>query len=144
MDKKQIIYFSTRNELSRIDLSEVMLFEADSNYTDVRFRGAHTITLLASLNSIELVTSNIEDTPFLRIGRKHIINMNYLTHINIQKSQLILSDNATSCTLKLTISHESLKKLKKTINESKARVIENFNASNCNMVAFTTDETSHS
>lgn len=136
MDEQQIIYFSTRNELSRIDLSDVMFFESDSNYTDVRFRGAHSISLLASLTNIYTVLSGIENSTFIRVGRKHIINIKYLNHIDLQKSQILLSDSATSSTYTLSVSQESLKKLKQMLSENKVTIIEDFKASNCNMIAF--------
>lgn len=136
MEEQHIIYFSTRNELARIDLSNVMYFESDSNYTDVRFRGAHHISLLASLTNIDAALNNIGNSTFMRVGRKHIINIKYLSHINLQKSQIILFDSVTSCTYTLSVSMESLKKLKQIISECQVTIIEDFKASNCNMVAF--------
>lgn len=136
MEEQQIIYFSTQNELSRVDLSNVMFFESDTNYTDVRFRGAHSISLLASLTNIYDLLNSMENSTFIRVGRKHIINTKYLSHINLQKSQLLLSDCATSCTYTLSVSQESLKRLKQIISGSQVTIIEDFRASNCNMIAF--------
>lgn len=140
MEKQQIIYFSTRNELSRVDLADVMVFESDSNYTDVRFRGEHCISLLASLTNIYAVLKSVENSTFIRVGRKHIVNLKYLSHINLQKSQLLLSDSATSCTYALSVSQESLKRLKQMISGQQVTVIDDFKASNCNMVAFVENE----
>ena len=136
MEDQQIVYFSTHNELSRVELSDVMFFESDTNYTDVRFRGAHSISLLASLTNIYTLLSSMENSTFMRVGRKYIINMKYLRHINLQKSQLLLSDSATSCAYTLSVSQESLKKLKQVISDNQVTIIEDFKASNCNMIAF--------
>ena len=136
MNENNIIYFNTRDELTRINLADVMCFESDSCYVNIVLRNSLTQTLLASLNNIETITSTLPYPHFMRVGRKHIINLSYLTHINIQKAQLTLADSTSSRPVTLSASRESLRLLKQNIKEKPPDTIANFKASNCNMEAF--------
>lgn len=136
MNGNNIIYFNTRDELSRINFADVMYFEADSNYVNVALRNSHTLSLLSSLNNIEAITATFPALPFLRVGRKYIINLNYLTHLNIQKAHIILSDSTSSRSATLSVSRESLRTLKQSIRETHPCTITEFKTSNCNLEAF--------
>ena len=61
----------------------------------------------------KLIAENLSDSAatFARIGKRHIINMNYVFHISLLKQSLTLSDGA-SFAYDLDISKEALKKLK--------------------------------
>ncbi len=136
MNGNHIIYFNTRDELSRINFADVMYFEADSNYVNVALRNSHTLSLLSSLNNIEAIVATLPSLPFLRLGRKYIINLDYLTHINIQKAHIILSDSTSSRSATLSVSRDSLRALKQSIKETHPRIITEFKTSNCKMEAF--------
>lgn len=136
MNENNIIYFSTRDELTRVNLDDVMYFESDCNYLNIVLRSSFTLTLLSSLNNIEAITSSIPSPRFVRVGRKHIVNINYLAHINIQKAHFTLTDSTTKHTVTLSASRESLRSLKQSIKEDHPNTIADFKASNCNMEAF--------
>ena len=53
---------------------------------------------------------------FMRIGKSLIINMNHVFYINIQKQQLLLTDNAGG-RYTLSASKEALKSLKELIEK---------------------------
>lgn len=144
MNENNIIYFNTRDELTRINLSDVMYFESDSSYVNIVMRNSLTQTLLASLNNIEVITSTLSFPNFVRVGRKHIVNLNYLTHINILKAQLTLTDNTSSRPITLSTSRESLRSLKQSIKDKHPFTITDFKASNCNMEAFFDTQNSNS
>ena len=62
--EKTIVYFNTRDEMVKINLHNVVYFQADRNYTDIYFiNGAH-VTLTTGLVNIEKML----DTPKLRGG----------------------------------------------------------------------------
>lgn len=136
MNENNIIYFSTRDELTRVNLSDVMYFESDCSYVNIVLRSSLTQTLLSSLNNIEAITATLPYPHFVRVGRKHIINLNYLTHINIQKATLTLADSTSHHAVTLSTSRESLRSLKQSIKEDHPNLITDFKASNCNMEAF--------
>lgn len=136
MNENNNIYFITRDELTRVNLADVMYFEADNCYVDIVLRSSLTHTLLSSLSSIETITSILTYPHFVRVGRKHIVNLNYLTHINILQAKLILADNTSRHAVTLSVSRESLRSLKQSIKEAHPNPIADFKASNCNMEAF--------
>ena len=109
------LLFNTRDELTRIQLDRVMYFESDANYTNVIFaNGAHA-TLLTSLVKLEdlIVQVLLERcSVFVRIGKKYIVNSDYIFQINVLKQRLILSDLKSTHIARLEVSKEALKKLK--------------------------------
>ena len=100
----------------KINLHNVVYFQADRNYTDIYFiNGAH-VTLTTGLVNIEKML----DTPklrgvvptFIRLGRSYIINPLFIFHINVLKQELVLSDTKQVQMYRLQVSKEALKKLK--------------------------------
>lgn len=112
--KKRIIYFNSRDELLRVDLSSVVYFEADANYT--RFVSVNGTTSMVYMNlgkMEELLSLRFKDAPgsFARIGKRFIINLRYVYGINTLKQELTLSDQV-SFSMTLSISKIALKGLK--------------------------------
>ncbi|MDE6380915.1 MAG: LytTR family transcriptional regulator [Muribaculaceae bacterium] len=109
------LFFNTRDEMIKVKLERVAYFEADSNYCHVFFINGAKATLLTSLVNIEeLLTERFKgDSPlFIRIGKKYIVNRQYIFQINIPRQKLILTDYVTSGTMEISISKEALKNLK--------------------------------
>ena len=115
--KNEIIYFNSRDELVRINKSDMMLFEADGNYTTLYCKFNRKYQLTMNLTAVEkmlggLTVSNA--SVFARIGKRHIINMSYVTHIQPLKQRLVLSDYAT-CSYQVQLSKDALKNLKNSM-----------------------------
>lgn len=109
------LFFNTRDEMIKVKLDRVAYFEADSNYCHVMFINGAKATLLTSLVNIEkLLSERFKDDNalFIRIGRRYIINRQYIFQINLVRQRLMLSDYACPNVIELTISKESLKNLK--------------------------------
>lgn len=109
------LYFNTRDEMIKVKLDRVAYFEADSNYCHVVFINGVKATLLTSLVNIEeLLTERFKgDNPmFIRIGKRYIVNKQYIFQINIQRQKLILSDYIMPNIFEISISKEALKNLK--------------------------------
>lgn len=112
--KAKRIFFSSRDELLRIDLSLVVYFEADGNYT--KFVSINGLTDMVCMNlgkMEELLALRFKDAPgsFARIGKRFILNLKYVYKINTLQQELILSDQ-TSFSYKLSLSKIALKGLK--------------------------------
>lgn len=110
------LFFNTRDELVRVRLEKVAYFEADSNYCHVVLINGTKATLLTSLVNIEKLLSekfSEKAATFVRIGKKFIVNVQYIFQINVLKQRLILSDYSTPGTLEISISKDALKNLKK-------------------------------
>lgn len=111
------IYFKSRDELLRIEASSVAYFEADRNYTSVilanGFKGMVGMNLAKMEQTLQ---KSLQEKAgrFVRIGKRFIINMKYVCHINVIQQYLILSDQKTF-SYRLDISKDALKKLKEII-----------------------------
>ena len=118
--KRKIIYFNSRDELLRVDLSSVVYFEADGNYTRlVSMNGLSNMVCMNLGKMEELISLRFKDAPgsFVRIGKRYIINLRYVYGINTLKQELTLSDQ-NSFTMSLSISKVALKALKEIISPS--------------------------
>ncbi len=109
------LFFNTRDEMIKVRLERVAYFEADSNYCHVFFINGAKATLLTSLVNIEtLLTERFKgDNPmFIRIGKRYIVNKQYIFQINIPRQKLTLTDYLTPGVMDISISKDALKNLK--------------------------------
>lgn len=109
------LFFNTRDEMIKVRLGRVAYFEADSNYCHVVFINGAKATLLTSLVNIEtLLTERFkgDDPTFIRIGKRYIVNRQYVFQINIPRQRLSLTDYLTPGVLEISISKDALKNLK--------------------------------
>ena len=118
-DNNTHLYFNTRDELLKVPLSQVVYFEAEGNYSAIYFRNGLQSQVLASLNTIERLISDSfklqqqdEHLVFIRIGRRYIVNIEYIYHINVLKQKLLLTDFVSARAYELNVSKEALKNLK--------------------------------
>lgn len=116
--KRRIVFFNSRDELLRVDLSSVVYFEADANYTKmVSANGLADMVCISLGRMEELLVLKFKDDPgmFARIGKRFILNLNYVYKINTLKQELTLSDQHTF-SYTLSISKVALKALKDLIS----------------------------
>ena len=108
------LYFNTRDELNRIDVSKIVYFEADGNYTDIVMVNKLRASVCMNLGEMEkAIAVQIGDGAkiFMRIGKRFIVNMKYVYSINVLKQQLVLSDY-DHFAFQVSISKDALKKMK--------------------------------
>lgn len=117
------IIFNTRDELIRVDIDKMLYAMADGNYVYIYFRNGQSVLLCMTLHTLEqLILSVIAKDKkgvYTRIGRKYIVNNNYITQINITKQQLVLSDLDVVKPITLSVSKDALKVIKQTMTERK-------------------------
>ncbi len=109
------LFFNTRDEMIKVKLATVAYFEADANYCHVVFINGAKATLLTSLVNIEKLLNDrfkAEPPMFIRIGKRYIVNRQFIFQINIPKQKLTLSDNISPVVMELSVSKEALKNLK--------------------------------
>ena len=117
MMNTKLLFFNSRDELLRIGVEKIVYFEADGNYTDIIMVNKLRAAVCMNLGEMEeaLAAQLGEDAKqFMRIGRRFIINMNYIYQINVLKQQLILSDY-DHFAFQVNISKDALKKMKDLI-----------------------------
>ncbi|MCD7721942.1 MAG: LytTR family transcriptional regulator [Prevotellaceae bacterium] len=114
MSNVKYLYLNTRTELYRIETASLAYFEADGNYTSFYLRNQKRGTVTMNLARMqELLDERMKgDTgTFARVGKRHIINLAYVYHIDLPRQRLTLSDGCGfTCTL--DISKEALRQLK--------------------------------
>ncbi len=111
--------FSTSGELIRVPSEAVVIITADGNYSVVSLADGSEYVVNLQLGQIErklmdFVTDN--DNRFIRIGKKLIVNREYISYINPTRQKLIVSDCRTF-KHEATASREALKALKEYLEQ---------------------------
>lgn len=108
------LYLNSRDEFYKIDISKIAYFESDGNYTNFVLCNKLKGVVLMNLAQMQTVLSDTlkeEASIFARIGKRFIINLNYVYHIEVLRQKLTLSDGEVFA-YQLPVSKEALKKLK--------------------------------
>lgn len=112
--KKRFLHLNSRDEFLRIDISKIVYFEADGNYTNIvlanQLKGVVCMNL-AHMQQVLVDTLKEDASVFARIGKKHIINYSYVYQISVLNQKLTLSDGE-NFVYRLDVSKDALKKLK--------------------------------
>ena len=112
-----LIIFNSRDQLLRIDMNEIVYFEGDGNLTYIVTSNKMKGTVSMNLGKMEefLATQYGKKASFfMRVGKKFIINMNYIYLINVAKQNLVLSDYR-NFSFQVPVSKEALKKVKELV-----------------------------
>ena len=108
------LHLNTRDELLRVDISKIVYFEGDGNYTNIVLSNQLKGVVCMNLAHMQQVLSNRlkeHASVFARVGEKYIINHTYVYQINVLKQKLVLSDGE-NFVYTLDISKDALKNLK--------------------------------
>lgn len=99
-----VICFSVYGELYRIDLEKVMYFQSDDHYTHIYFLSGFHCLIPFGLSKVESAIDEAlgESKYHLRLGRKFIINLKAVFHVNALKQSVIFTDDkGTTATIYL-------------------------------------------
>ena len=116
------LLFNTRDELTRVNLAYVAYFEADGNYTHIMFSNGCKVMLLVSLARIEHLIDDVlkgQVQPFIRIGKRYIVNSSFIFQINVLKQKLLLANFRSPHVFTLSVSKEALRTLKELYTQHK-------------------------
>ena len=115
MISDDIIIFNSRDELLRIDINKIVYFEGDGNYTNIvtinKLKGAVVGMNLSKLEDFLAQQVGSRAARFLRLGKRFIINLDYVYQINVIKQYIVLSDY-DHFAYQIGVSKDALKKLK--------------------------------
>ena len=112
--KNVYLHLNTRDEFLRIDISKIVYFEADGNYTNIVLTNNLKGVVCMNLARMQQVLSKRlkeHASVFARVGKKYIINHTHVYQINVLKQKLVLSDGENFI-YQLNISKDALKNLK--------------------------------
>lgn len=118
------LFINSRDELRILELNDVVYMKASGNYTDFHFRNMQTISEISCLSYFEQQISMLYGaipSPFLRVGRSYLVNINYITNINIQRQSIKFSTTEA-----LTLPKHRIRQLKEHI----VRIQENHSDNN--------------
>lgn len=108
------LFLNSRDELLRLDIHNIVYFEADGNYTNIisanKLKGV-VCTNLAQMQKMLSERLKEDAAVFARVGKKYIINLSHIYAINTIRQYAILSDGATF-SYQLNIGKDALKELK--------------------------------
>ncbi len=120
---KKYLYLNSRDEFYKVDISKIVYFEADGNYTNFVLCNKLKGVVLMNLSQMQTVLTESlkeEASIFARIGKRFIINLNFVYHIEVLRQKLTLSDGEVFA-YQLPVSKEALKKLKDLYIKSVAK-----------------------
>ena len=114
---QQRIYFNSRDKLIRLDVQKIVYFEGDGNYSYIVTANRQKVCITLNLaHTEEALAAQLGSNArqFMRIGKRFIVNMNYIYQIDIQKQSLILSD-CEHFLFQMPVSKEALKTVKELV-----------------------------
>jgi DNA-binding LytR/AlgR family response regulator len=126
---KKYLYLNSRDEFYRIDITKIVYFEADGNYTNVVLNNKVKGTVCMNLARMQqILSTNLQKSAsiFVRIGKKYIINVTYVYHIAILRQTLELSDGE-NFNYSLNISKDALKGLREMFVNGLGTTVEDMN-----------------
>lgn len=114
MNKTKYLYLNSRDEFFRVDITKIIYFESDGNYTNIILNNKMKATVCMNLAQMQSILSeSLKEAAgtFARIGKRHIINLTYVYQIAILRQKLVLSDGE-NFEYQISVSKDALKKLR--------------------------------
>lgn len=114
MNKTKYLYLNSRDEFFRVDITKIVYFESDGNYTNIILNNKMRATVCMNLAQMQSILSeSLKEAAgtFARIGKRHIINLTYVYQIAILRQKLVLSDGE-NFEYQINVSKDALKKLR--------------------------------
>lgn len=121
----KFLYINTRDELHRIDCTKIVYMEGNGNYTTIVLINKIKVSVCKNLAEMQrLISNSLQELAcsFIRIGKRFIVNVNYIHHINVPRQSLVVTDGVHFA-FQLGISSAALKQLKVLMVEN-ARMIQ--------------------
>lgn len=129
------IYFSTRDELIKVNFSDVMYIKADGNYSVICMKSGRKLSLLSSLNEIKKLLDEALPNSFFVVGRSHIVNIQYVSQINSVRKTIVVADDNTKESMTLHVSKHSVTQLMEVLKTDIGKDIDIFVPKNGNLKA---------
>lgn len=108
---------TTSSEIIRISTNEIVFIKGDGNYSDIHLCNGKKENVICQLHNLMDKLSNLQDSPFYRVGKSFIVNKNYIFKVNPGLQKLLLSNNMLEKEIQLKISKEALKSLKEQLEK---------------------------
>lgn len=126
MNNRKYLYLNSRDEFFRVDISKIVYFESDGNYTNIILNNRMKTTVCMNLAQMQSILSDRlkeEARIFARVGKRHVINLTFVYQIAILRQKLTLSDGE-NFEYQICISKDALKKLRDMYVSEKNNIID--------------------
>lgn len=89
------ISLNGRDEFFVINLEQLLYMQADDHYTHIYLITGHHFLVPHGLSKIELMISRLSGnfSHIIRLGRKYIVNISRIYHVNFVRSSVYLTDD---------------------------------------------------
>ncbi len=97
-----------------MDITKIVYFEAGGHYTNFTLTNKMKGAVLMNLTQMQdTLARNLQEQAriFARVGKRFIINLSYVYHIDVAHQKLMLTDGERFA-YQMPVSKEALKKLK--------------------------------
>ncbi|MCQ2256751.1 MAG: LytTR family transcriptional regulator DNA-binding domain-containing protein [Bacteroidaceae bacterium] len=108
------LYINTRDELHRFDCSKIVYMEGDGNYTNIVLVNKLKASVCMNLSEMQrFISESLKEraSMFIRIGKRFIINVNFIYHINVLRQFITVTDGVHFA-FQLGVSKVALRQLK--------------------------------
>lgn len=125
--KTVYLHLNSRDEFIRVDVSKIVYFEADGNYTKfILINKLQGVVAMNLSHMQETLSNSLRENAigFIRVGKKHIINSQYIYKLSPSRQMMVLSDGATFA-YKLEVSKIALKQLRELYLKSLNNIAKN-------------------
>ena len=112
--KTEYLILNTRDELIRLDIATIAYLEAEGNYTHIVLQNGTKCIICMNLSRMQaIIDERLQHRAaiFARVGKRHIVNLDYVYLISIPTQRLFLSDGRRFA-YQLPVSKEALKALR--------------------------------
>lgn len=124
------LYINTRDELHRFDCSKIVYMEGDGNYTNIVLVNKLKASVCMNLSEMQrLISESLKEraSMFIRIGKRFIINVNFIYHINVLRQFITVTDGVHFA-FQLGVSKVALRQLKDLmIQHANSKKLNNYN-----------------
>lgn len=114
MNTTKYLYLNSRDEFFRVDISKIVYFESDGNYTNIILNNKMKATVCMNLAQMQgILSESLKSAAaiFARVGKRHIVNLTFVYQIAILRQKLTLSDGE-NFEYQINVSKDALKKLR--------------------------------
>ena len=113
------LFITSRNGIEIINLEKVVYLKADGNYTDFHLVDGKVRTHLSTLSVFaDAITSRYEyireRAPFFRMGRSYVVNVTYITSVNLVNNMLVFDSDAVK---PVAVTKSQLKSLRDFVSD---------------------------
>ena len=126
----EYLYINTRDELLRIECSKIVYMEGDGNYTNIVLINKQKSSVCMNLSDMQrLISESLRERAsiFARVGKRFIINLNFVYQINVLRQVLTVTDGVHFA-FQRGISKEALRQLKASmVDHANKRKLESNN-----------------